>query len=278
MTTHLTLSTSRWGTVRRRLGPAATKGFLGACLAACSLQNFDYLTEGPSDAGTDSGPSQQGPDADLSDARADAAPADGGFDVQPDARDASAAIDVGVVGPDSMAPTDASAESEAGPAPPALVNPSFEQAYSGWTFDPATAMGKYAYTQYPSQGGYTIDGQFELATYSATDSFMVAVSQTLTNVPDGTYRFSGHFNCGVNNAAYVYSTMCGGADQRANIPVTVTTTSWEVVSVDIAVTGGSCTVGFFVSASPTDFLNTDAFTFALVPSPDGGDGGDAGGE
>ena len=133
-------------------------------------------------------------------------------------------------------------------------------------------MGKYAYTQYPGTGAYTIDGQYELATYSASDSFTVSVSQTLSNVPSGTYRFGGHFNCGVNNAAYVYSSNCGGPDQRANIPATAAT-AWEEISVDIDVTAGSCTVGFYVDASPTDWLNTDAFTFALVPTSPPGDGG-----
>ncbi len=108
----------------------------------------------------------------------------------------------GSVGPDSTAPADAE-RGRGRRAPPALVNPSFEQAYSGWTFVPASAMGKYAYTQYPGTGAYTIDGQYELATYSASDSFTVSVSQTLSNVPSGTYRFSGEFQLRVNNAAYI---------------------------------------------------------------------------
>jgi hypothetical protein len=255
---------------------------LAASLAACSLQDFSYLTREQGEV--DSGP-VEGPDANAdatsgSDAGADAGTTDGGFDARPDTGDASAAIDTGTTGPDSTAPTDAGSEPEAGPpAPPALVNPSFEQAYSGWTFMPASAMGKYAYTQYPGTGSYTIDGQYELATYSMTDSFTVSISQTLTNVPPGTYRFSGNFNCGVNNAAYVFSMGCGGTDQRANIPATVTSTSWEVISIDIDVTTASCQVGFYVSASPTNWLNADAFSFAPV-SPPGDDGGgdDGGGE
>jgi hypothetical protein len=278
MTTNLRPPTCRSGTLRALLGPAATGSFLAACLAACSLQDFSYLTREQGEA-VDSDASQ-GPDANVdatsgSDAAADTRTSDGGVDAQPDTHDASAAIDAGPMGPDSTAPTDAGSESAAGPAPPALVNPSFEQAYSGWTFVPPSAMGKYAYTQYPPTGAYTIDGQYELATYSQTDSFTVSISQTLSNVPTGTYQFAGHFNCGVNNAAYIFSTNCGGPDQRANIPPTVTSTSWELISIDIDVTAGSCEVGFYVSASPTDWLNADAFTFTIAPPADGGsvDGG-----
>ncbi len=59
----------------------------------------------------------------------------------------------------------------------------------------------------------------------------------------------------------------------------MTSTSWEVISIDIDDTSSSCQVGFYVDASPTDWLSADAFTFALVPPP-AGDGGDvdSGGE
>jgi hypothetical protein len=266
-------------------------GLLAApCLLACSLQDFGYLTSNrTADSGADS--AGTGPDG----AEAESGPAldgtteatldggsGGGSDGATDARDAAAMNDTGSTGMDGTAPLEGGDDGgDAGTTGHAtLVNPGFEQMYTGWSFLPTTAMMKYAYTQYAPTGGHTIDGLYELATWSQTDAFTVRVFQVLSPLPDGKYTFQGWFNCGVNNAAYVYSKNCGGPDQRTDIPVTQPT-AWEQIGVTIDISGGVCEVGFYVDASATEWLNADAFSFGLAV-PDGGPGdggpGDGAGE
>src|SRR5258708_4104009 len=161
MSTPLRARTFKWGPLRPQLSPVAAP-FLFAYLGACSPPDFHYLTKGAADAGADSGPSQE-PDADVSDAGVDAQAMDGGVDAQPEVLDGSAGIDA--VGPDGSAPKDAGSDGEGGSGPPALLNPSFEQAYSGWTFVPPAAMGKYAYTQSPTTRSTTIPRPPQLPPY-----------------------------------------------------------------------------------------------------------------
>lgn len=228
------------------------------CMLACSLQDFGYLTRDP--GGADSGSTESGgaePDDSSADTTRDAPIGD-----VASAQDAS---DAGAV------------EEGGGGAVNLLVNAGFEQGYMGWSFTPTTAMGKYAYTQFPPTGGTDKDGQYELATWSGTDAFTVRIYQVVSDVPPGTYTFQGWFNRGVNNTAYIYAS-CGGANQQVDIPITGPT-SWLLVSVTgITVTGGSCEVGFFVDASATDWLNADAFSLERTTPElaDGGNAGDAG--
>jgi hypothetical protein len=159
--------------------------------------------------------------------------------------------------------------------PNLLVNPTFDQGLAGWTFVPQSAMGKYAFIQAPIGSATTPQGQaYELATYSATDAFAVQVSQTLSNLPDGRYTFSGFFNRGTNNQAYMFANGCGGAAQQTTIPIS-TPTGWDPVSITgIQVTGGTCQIGFYVDANATNWLNADGFSFQLdTSSPPVGDGG-----
>jgi len=174
---------------------------------------------------------------------------------------------------DAAVPEAATVDGSSPLGPNLLANASFEQGYVGWTFAPQSAMGKYAFDQLPVPGGYTIDGQYELATWSGTDSFTVQISQTFTNLPDGTYTFEGNFNCGVNNQAYIFVKGCGGPDQQQNIGVTAPTSWLQVAIPGIQVTGGSCQVGFLVDASPSDWLNADAFTFAAIAGSSPSEGG-----
>lgn len=151
--------------------------------------------------------------------------------------------------------------------PSVLVNPGFETGLSGWSFDPAAAMGKYAYTQFPQGvGAMTIDGQYELATWSGTDAFTLRVFQTPSNLPSGTYTLTAHFNRADGfKAAYLYARNCGGPDQQQNIPSTAAT-EWVVTQITgIQVTAGQCEVGFYVDSNPADWLNADAFSFSEDP-------------
>ena len=263
-------------------------------LLGCSFQDFDYLTQGRGDldagedaggdAGEDAG-GNAGGDGPEEAAAADA-PADGSVASEA-AADASPDVDVkDATVHDGPSPSDAASEADAAVpeastvdgstalGPNLLVNASFEQGYVGWTFVPQSAMGKYAFEQMPVPGSYTIDGQYELATWSGTDSFTVQISQTFTTLPDGTYTFKGNFNCGVNNQAYVFAKGCGGPDQQQNIGVTSPTSWLEVGIASVQVTGGEdFQVGFLVDASPTDWLNADAFTFAAVAGSSPNEGG-----
>lgn len=250
----------------------------------CSLQNFDYLTSGSdeSDAsllesgpGSESGTSPRSDDSDVSVATPmnDASIAETA--APHDAGTTHAGMDA--------APSTGTDASEAGGPTNYLANPNFTlSTLDGWTVVPPTAAQKYVFTQAPVGSAYTPQGQvYELATYSASDPFTVDVSQTLTNLPDGVYAFSGWFNRGNNNEAYIYAQGCGqdagaavGPDGGpggiiAAIPLT-SATGWEQVTVGgLHVTGGTCRVGLYVDASPSDWLNADGFSFALST----GDGG-----
>jgi hypothetical protein len=147
-----------------------------------------------------------------------------------------------------------------------LVNPSFEQGYSGWTFEPSSAAGKYAFTQYPTPGAYTIDGQYELATWHGVDAYKVRVFQSFVGLENGKYTFKGYFNRGDgHNAVYIYTSGCGGPDRQANVPLT-NSTGWDQVGLGgIDVTANACEVGFVIDANPTNWLNADAFSFEKDP-------------
>lgn len=239
-------------------------------LIACSVQNFDYLTRGR--GSTDSG--GDGP----VDAPADtSAASEGGSDGTSDAADATEVADAtGDTGRDVAMENDAMDAQEDGSedAPPSeggtvapnlLANPNFDQGLAGWTFVPPSAGGKYAFTQLPIGTATTPQGQtYELATYSMSDAFTVQVSQTLTNLPDGTYAFTGFFNRGPNNSTYIFAKNCGGPAQQMAIPIS-TATGWDQVSLaGIQVTGGTCQVGFYVDANAGNWLNADGFRFELV--------------
>jgi hypothetical protein len=253
-------------------------------LIACSLQNFDYLTrdrgsadsggDGLADAPTDTSSASEGGSEGASDAAVATDAIDATSDTGGDAAMASDAMTT--QGADSSDVVSSDASDGGTVAPNLLVNPTFDQGLAGWTFVPPSAMGKYAFIQAPIGSATTPQGQtYELATYSATDAFTVEVSQTLSNLPDGTYTFTGFFNRGNNNQAYMFARGCGGPAQQVNIPIS-TPTGWDQVSiVGIQVTGGSCQVGFYIDASATNWLNADGFTFEMVPPspPDAGDAG-----
>jgi hypothetical protein len=240
------------------------RGLLAApvgCVAwGCSFQDFGYLTKGVATA------SDAGVDGDLR---------DGSF---ADAIDGADEADVSAAADDATSDGAADAVAEAGGPVNLLSNPNFDEAYSSWTFDPPAAMGTLAFIQPPVGSAITPQGQaYELATYSMNTAFTVDVSQTLTNLPDGDYVFTGWFNRGNDNQTYLYAKDCdardGGTTLQADIPIT-TPTGWVSISITgIHVSGGRCQVGFFVDAAATDWLNADGFTFERLPGADPGDAG-----
>lgn len=228
------------------------------CIAGCSLQDFDYLKNQGGSAGS------AGSGGTSGDVGGGGAGGTGG------------ASEDGAVGQDAAADTDdggpsadTGASSEGGDASTVsiLVNGSFELGYSGWSFEPPTAQSKYAYTQVPQGSAYTPDGSLnELATWSGTDAFTVRVFQIFSGLPSGKYTFSGYFNRGDGlNNAYVYANNCGGPERTMPIPRTADTQWLQIGIGGIDVTAGQCEVGFLVDSNPNNWLNADAFSFALEP-------------
>jgi hypothetical protein len=261
-------------------------------LIACSLQNFDYLTR-------DRGSADSGGDGLADDATADtSSPPEGGADgtsdakVATDATDANSATDAltDAMGDTGGGASDAMDAQEVGTddadsgdggtvAPNLVANSNFDQGLAGWAVVvvPGTATHD-AFIQAPIGSSTTPQGQaVELAIYSATDAFTVEVSQMLSNLADGTYTFSGFFNRGNDNQAYIFAKGCGGPAQQVSIPLT-SPTGWDPVSMTIQVSGGTCQVGFFVDSSATNWLNADGFSFQLVTSspPDAGSSPESG--
>ncbi len=170
---------------------------------------------------------------------------------------------------------------EAGGPTNYIVNPNFNgYSLAGWTFVSVPADGgPYAFAQAPVGSAITPQGQAdELAFYSATDAFTVDVSQTIKNLRDGTYTFVGYFNCGALNQRFIYVKGCDGTnggpdggEQTSVIPMPSSSVAWEQVTISgIQVSGGSCTVGFFVDANATQYLNADGFSFERSVPADGG--------
>jgi len=256
-----------------------------AIALGCSLQNFDYLTRGGggSDASFADGSGFSEPDATGETAPGDAA----------ETPETSAPHDAATQRTDSPTETVDARAPAGGDAGPInyIVNPDFAAStLQGWTVNPPSAAQMYVFTQAPVGSAYTPQGQaYELATYAASDSFTVDVSQTLTNLPNGMYALTAWFNRGANNQAYIYANGCGGSDtagdggpdggagEIVNIPLT-SSTGWEQVTIPgIRVIGGNCQVGLHVDASATDWLNADGFSFSVWSADDGG-AGDAGGD
>jgi len=147
-----------------------------------------------------------------------------------------------------------------------LVNPGFELSYSGWTFDPLSVRGTYVFTQWPTTGSVTVEGQYELSTWTQTVPFTVKVTQVVTGLADGKYTFQGWFNRGDGfNFAYILATGCGGANRQVNIPLTAPTQWLDIQLSGIDVVGGRCEVGFYVDSNAGNWLNADAFSFTRDP-------------
>ncbi len=172
--------------------------------------------------------------------------------------------------------TGGSVGSGGSPGTPTLVNPSFESGLTGWTVTPAEAgpTGKrYVYTQAPTDSSKPPNGSQELATWHDKDSYELSVSQTLHNVPDGTYEFQGYFSSDRSGGTYMFARNCGGPDREQQVPTNSWT--WFTHSIDVQVSGGSCELGIRVVGAPNDYLNADMFTFERTST--GGEGGAGGG-
>ncbi len=285
-------TSSRW------YGALATAIVAGS---ACSLQDFEYLqagadstasggvsaggtggggassvnSGGSNDAGADTGGSSVGGtdagggaptgEAGGGAAGAGGGSASGGTTQSGGETSVAGAGEAGAEGNVGGAGSGGASQGGSGPTG-SIVNPSFEESYAGWTFDPISVRGAFAYVQWPPTGGATVDGAFELSTWSQATAFQVKVYQVISGLTDGKYTFKGYFNRGDGHvAAYIYAAGCGGEDRQENVPLTAPAQWLEVGIGGIDVVGGKCEVGFFVSSNPENWLNTDAFSFEKDP-------------
>lgn len=147
-----------------------------------------------------------------------------------------------------------------------ITNGSFENGYTGWTFDPPELQGSFVFVQWPPAGSTNPDGQNELSTWSDQGDFAVSVYQTIEGLPDGSYTFTGNFNRGDgHNATQLFARNCGGEDIVVDIPLTAPTQWIEHSIPSIPVTGGTCEVGMLVDSPASAWLNSDLFSFTLDP-------------
>jgi hypothetical protein len=233
-------------------------------LAGCSLQDFDYLKNGGSAGGGSTGSGGSGGDDAEAGLGGSGGTADGGTAGQGGSAGRGGSANTGGGGMLAEAGTPETGAGDGGPIS-IIVNGGFEQGYTGWTFDPASAMGDYAKSQVPVGTAVTIDGVYELATWSDRTAFTVRVFQPFSGLPSGKYTLSGHFTRGAGlNAAYLYAN-CDGTVRQENVLQTGDLQWVEVGIGGIDVTTGQCEVGFYVDSNIGNWLNADAFSFTLDP-------------
>jgi hypothetical protein len=282
--------------IRSLKGRTLSWSVAGVLLVGCSLQNFDYLSEGetPSaanggSAGSSGGTKNQAGSGSggTTAGKAGNAGNDGGNDDKGGApgaggEDASGGTigqgDSGDGGTNNGG-TNNGGTNNGGTnsggnggtnnggtgAVGAIVNPSFETASTfGWTVVPSQALSKkYIFVQWPVGAATVPDGSYELSTWHETDAFSLEIYQTILGIEDGTYTFKGYFSRGDGfDAVELFARNCGGPDPEP-VPIPLTTPSqWLAVEVKgIEVVGGSCQVGMSMQSNPGNWLNADLFTF-----------------
>ncbi len=142
--------------------------------------------------------------------------------------------------------------------PPAnlAVNGGFEQdgytsTPTGWgVWSPGGAYDHAVFTQDPA-----IVGSFKL-TFWASAPYTASVYQSLSGLPDGTYRVSAWtLNSGGQTSAYLYAKNTGVPEQRASVPVSIT--DGKRTALEVVVTSGTMEIGFYTDAHSGNWLNID---------------------
>ncbi|RYY15845.1 MAG: T9SS type A sorting domain-containing protein, partial [Cytophagaceae bacterium] len=140
-------------------------------------------------------------------------------------------------------------------APPATLvyNPGFEYTAAtatplGWTTT-STADADADYTEYNGHSS-----QFRLTHYKAT-AYQVRTSQSLTNVPNGTYTLRGWVTNGGGQTTCQLYGQGSGPEQSLTLP---TASTWTQVSVPgIVVANGQCTIGLRSVAGAGNYCSLD---------------------
>jgi len=151
----------------------------------------------------------------------------------------------------------------AAPPAPLVNNPGFEytaatQTPLGWATTSATGDASADYTE---TGGHS--SQFRLTHYKAT-AYQVRTSQTISNLPNGTYTLRAWVQSGGGQrTCQLYAQATGGApEQSLTLP---TATTWTQVQVPgIVVTNGQCEIGLRSDANAGNYCSLD--DVELVPT------------
>ena len=228
-----------------------------AWIAACSFQDFGSLQDGLSDDSGGSGGSRSSGGAKNSDGGTSSGGGSSGGNQGGTGGDATGGESSGDGG--SMG-----GMGGAEPNPVVVLNASFESAnLTGWDVDPPDAVGyRYVYVQSPTGNVPAPDGNYELAFWHDTDTYELTVSQTLTDVPRGTYELTGYFTRGANMVVTMFARGCSDEDpEPKEVPQTDPNSFTLYTLRGIEVDRDSCEVGITVSAGPNDWMNVDLLAF-----------------
>jgi len=129
-------------------------------------------------------------------------------------------------------------------------------------------------------GGDARDGHYAMSSWAQT-AYTSNVYQTITGLQNGKYTISAYFYHGVTKEAYMYARDMGSPEIRTDIPKV---SNWVLVSMDVIVTNGQLTIGFYQDANPGDWFLVDAVTLGYygpvtddeptTPPGSGGSGND----
>ncbi len=148
----------------------------------------------------------------------------------------------------------------AAPTPPLVYNPGFE--YSAATQNPlgwATTSTADATADYTETGGH--NSQFRLTHYKAT-AYQVTTSQTISNLPNGTYTLRAWAQSGGGQTTCQLYGRSGTAEQNLTLP---TTGTWTQLSVPgIVVANGQCEIGLRSVGNAGNYCSLD--DVELVPA------------
>lgn len=133
-----------------------------------------------------------------------------------------------------------------------LTNPGFECGMSGWTLEGNTQFGTQNNTSFDNKfGGYYAEKWQSSNAGGLKDGKM---SQSLSNLPNGTYRLS----------AYVYFKGTGAYIQAGDNKTEVTPESSAKYSVTATVTDGTLTIAAGLSNGTSNWVCFDQFTLEYI--------------
>lgn len=140
-----------------------------------------------------------------------------------------------------------------------VTNPSFESGYGqeipGWEI---TGNLESAYTE---NGGYT--GQRQLSFWNETNSYEVSASQTVAEIPDGTYSLSIWVkSCGTQNDCTISVSEYGGDTRSVEVPQAIQ--HWAQIRINrIKISSGQCKIQIKSAASSTEWACFDDVVLRL---------------
>ncbi|MDJ1485663.1 T9SS type A sorting domain-containing protein [Cytophagaceae bacterium YF14B1] len=136
-----------------------------------------------------------------------------------------------------------------------VSNPSFTSSLTNWT---STGSTSAVYTE--TSNAYSGSSSTRhLTHYSASNSWNVKTYQTLSGLPNGTYTLSAWVRDANNDNSYMYASGYGGS----TLTQTISNNSWTQISITgIAVTNGTCEIGFITSGSANKYIYVDDVSFA----------------